>query len=452
MNFDLSEILKKNSSITKAQQLKYVWALSVPAMLAQISSILMQYIDAGMVGYLGENASAAIGLVAPSTWVLGSLSHAMGIGFTVQVAHAFGAGEKEKVRHLLFQSIIVCLIFFMVLAAASSSISFFLPGWLDAGEEIHQDASFYFLIFALSTPFYGFVYLFSGMLQCTGNMKFPGIMNTAMCLLDIVFNWIFIVVLGFGVSGAAIGSLVSAVVVSIIMFVYTLRFSKDLNLKNFRERYLDKFCVKKAFKYAFPIGVESAAFSGALVIVTKIIAPLGPAAIAANSFATTAESLCYMPGYGIQEAAVTLVGQSYGACRRDLIKSFSWMTIFLGMLIMSLMGVVMYFVCPWVFDFLTPVEEIRLLSVKVLRIELFAEPMFAASIVATGVLRGKGDTLVPGILNLVSLWGVRLGLSLWLVNVYGLEGIWISMAMELCFRGIVMMVRVLVTGNKIPQK
>ena len=112
---------------------------------------------------------------------------------------------------------------------------------------------------------------------------------------------------------------------------------------------------------------------------------------------------------------------------------------------MSVIGAAMYFLCPFVFQFLTPDTEIQNLSVKILRIELFAEPMFAAAIVSTGVLRGKGDTLVPSILNLISLWIVRLGISVWLVKPFGLTGIWIAMAVELCFRGTILLIRVLRT-------
>lgn len=447
-NFDLSQLLKNSSSIPFKQQIKFVLQLSVPGMLAQISSILMQYIDAAMVGAMGAQASAAIGLVASSTWVIGSLAHAMCVGFYVQVAHLVGAGEKEKAKNVFFQSIIVCLFYSLVLAGISFSICFELPKWLGAPENLVHDASMYFLVFGLSTPFFEIVYLMSGMLQSTGNMKFPAAMNAVMCLLDIVFNWIFIFVLKLGVKGAAFGSAAAAFVTALIMLVYTLFFSGYLNLRNFKNFSMSGNCVFKAIKIAAPVGLESSAFSGALVIVAKIIAPLGAVAIAANSFATTAESLCYMPGYGVQEAASTLVGQSYGAKRNDLSKSFSAITITAGILIMSLAGVAMYFLCPVVFQFLTPDKEIQNLSAKILRIELFAEPLFAASIVSTGILRGKGDTLVPSILNLFSLWIVRLGLSILLVKPFGLPGIWFAMAIELCFRGIIMLFRVFFSMNK----
>ena len=179
-----------------------------------------------------------------------------------------------------------------------------------------------------------------------------------------------------------------------------------------------------------------------------MVSPLGAVSLAANSFATTAESLCYMPGYGISEAATTLVGQAFVAKRRDLVGSFSWITVFYGIVLMTVSGLAMYFACPLIFKFITPDPAIRALSVEVLRIELFAEPLFGASIVAMGALRGKGDTLVPSILNLFSLWVVRLSLSFVLVKDYALKGIWFAMAVELCFRGLIMLARLAFGKNK----
>ena len=120
------------------------------------------------------------------------------------------------------------------------------------------------------------------------------------------------------------------------------------------------------------------------------MAPLGNFAIAANSFAITAESLCYMPGYGIGDAATTLVGQTHGAGRNDLCKSFAHMTIGMGMVVMAFMGLVMYIFAPEMIGFLSPVDEIRSLGADVLRIEAFAEPFFAASIVSYSVCVGAG--------------------------------------------------------------
>lgn len=189
------------------------------------------------------------------------------------------------------------------------------------------------------------------------------------------------------------------------------------------------------------MGIEHIVICGAQILTTVIVAPLGVFAIAANSFTITAESLCYMPGYGIADAATTLVGQSIGAGRKKLTRSFAHITVLMGMAIMGTMGILMYLFAPQIIGLMTPVEEIRQLGVMALRIEAFAEPMFAASIVAYGVFVGAADTLVPCLMNFFSIWAVRLTLAAWLAPTLGLQGVWIAMCVELCFRGLIFLVR-----------
>ena len=90
---------------------------------------------------------------------------------------------------------------------------------------------------------------------------------------------------------------------------------------------------------------------------------------------------------------------------------------------------------------MTPVPEVVSLGVSILRIEAFAEPMFAAAIVAYGVFIGAGDTLVPATMNFVSIWAVRLTLAALLAPSMGLHGVWIAMCIELCFRGMIFLAR-----------
>ena len=102
----------------------------------------------------------------------------------------------------------------------------------------------------------------------------------------------------------------------------------------------------------------------------------------------------------------------------------------------------MYIVAPYVFAFLTPVVEVQQLGTEVLRIELFAEPFFAISIVGAGALRGARDTFFPSLINLASVWGIRMSLAFMLVDKYGLQGIWLAMCIELCVRGMLFLFRI----------
>lgn len=243
-------------------------------------------------------------------------------------------------------------------------------------------------------------------------------------------------------GGAALGTAVAEAIAAAVLLWYLWNRSEQLGLRKERARFLPEVTtLRKAFRIGVPMGIEHIVICGAQIMTTVIVAPLGVFAIAANSFAITAESLCYMPGYGIADAATTLSGQSIGAARRRLARSFGRITVGMGMAVMGVMGVLMYVFAPQIIGLMTTVGEIRELGVMALRIEAFAEPMFAASIVAYGVFVGAADTLVPCLMNVFSIWVVRLSLAALLAPTMGLKGVWIAMCIELCFRGLIFLVR-----------
>ena len=293
-----------------AGQLGSVWRLSIPAILTQITSIVMQYIDSAMVGRLGPGASAAIGLVSSSTWMMNGFLYGVSAGFSVQVAHYIGAGEEADARRVLKHGLVAGLAVSTLLLCAGVGISESLPRWLGGEEDILSDASAYFLVFALAYPFQQMNSLASSCLQCSGNMVTPSALNAVMCVLDVVFNMVFIPRLG--VLGAGIGTGLATAVIALAMLWCCCARSKRLGLRRRERCPLDGKLLRQALKIGLPVAGQELAMCGAMVMSTRIIAPLGTAAIAANSFAVTAESLCYMPGFGIGNAATALVGQHWG--------------------------------------------------------------------------------------------------------------------------------------------
>lgn len=437
--------MPKQTWKTLAPQLRLVWQLSLPAILTQITTIAMQYIDSAMVGALGADASAAIGLVASSTWLFGGVTTAVSAGFSVQVAHRIGAGEDTEARTVVRHGLAAALTLAALLALLGLGICRQLPCWLGGGAEICADASAYFLTFSLMLPFSQLNSLTAGFLQCAGDMVTPSVLNAVMCGLDMVCNALLIP--HFGVLGAGMGTALACALVSLAMGWCCCVRNAQLRLRRGEAHAFRPEILKKAFRIGAPVAVQEIAMNGAMVASTMILAPLGAAAIAANSFAVTAESLCYMPGYGVGSAATTLVGRSVGAGDAAQARRYGNICTALGGALMGCTGLLMMIFCPFVFRLLTPVAEVRTLAAQVLRIGLLAEPLFGVSIAAAGALRGAGDTLVPSLLNLGSIWIVRLGLSLLLVGKLGLRGMWIAMAIELCVRGALMLWRQLTSKD-----
>ena len=454
---DLTSVIQGKQPVGRLEQLRLAVSLSIPAIVAQISAIVMQYIDASMVGSLGALPAASIGLVTTSTWIFFGLCSACSVGFSVQVAHLLGAGNPKGAREVLRQALVAALFYSFLLAGVGVAISWDLPTWLGGEEAIRHNASLYFLITVAAMPVFQFSYLAAGMLRSSGNLVFPGIVGTIMCGLDVLFNFFLIFPtreihigshmvtmpgFGFGVWGAALGTSIAEAVGAIVMLLKLVFFSKEMKLTSEKGSFkLKRSCMKRAFHIGFPLGIERFLTSGAQVMITIIVAPLGAASIAANAFAVIAESICYMPGYGIGDATTTLVGQSIGAGKNVLTRQFAWTSTWLGMGVMTLLGAVMYGIAPWMMEIMTSDHEIIHLGVVALRTEAWAEPMYAASIVAYGAFVGAGDTLIPSFMNLGSMWGVRVVLAALLAPTFGLHGVWIAMAIELTFRGIIFLIR-----------
>ena len=468
----LALVRKGARAMSWQEKLRLTVLLSLPAMVAQISSVAMQIIDAAMLGHLGTKESATVGLVSTTIWLFGGLCSAFAAGFSVQVAHLVGAEKLSGARNIIRQGIFSGIVFSLLLTLLGLLIAPHLPVWLGADPEIHAGASEYFTIVAIALPILELNMLAAGSLRCSGNIKVPSFLNALMCVLDVVFNYLFIFEFNMGTAGAAYGTLLAYVITMILMLYFMtvrdplLRFSLDneeraatgmdalqqktsLGERNHLLRgkwdwshYIpSKTTLSKAMMIGSPISLERGVMCGAQIAITGIIAPLGSVAIAANTFGINIESLCYMPGYGISEAATTLVGQSLGAHRKDLMRSFAWISVSLGMVVMAVMGVFMWIFAPEMMHLVSTDMEVVQLGTEVLRIEAWAEPMFAASIVAYGVFVGSGKTLIPSIMNLISIWVVRLTLALLLAPSMGLHGVWIAMCIELCWRGASFLVR-----------
>lgn len=453
----LTGLIKKGDKVRLREILSMSVRLSIPAIMAQLAAIVMEYIDASMVGHLGAEASASIGLVTSSTWLLMGLCSAASMGFSVQVAHLLGARKLDDARSVTRQSFVAALVYSIVISAIGVLISGPLPGWLGGTEAINGNATRYFLIFSLAIPVLMLNFLVNGLLRCSGNMTVPGIMGIVMCLLDIIFNFflifptrtlsvlgtpILIPGFGLGVEGAALGTALASGVVTIVLILYLWFARSEIKMSGSRSAFKPSFkVIRKAAVIGFPMGIERFISTAAQITLTIIVAPLGAFAIAANAFAITVEGLCYMPGFGISDAATTLSGQSIGAGNKRLAKRFAWTTVFMGMGVMTIMGIIMYATAPWLIGLMTNVPQIVEEGAMALRIEAWAEPMYAASIVAYGVCVGAGDTLWPCVMNLGSMWGVRITLAAILAPVMGLKGVWLAMCIELTFRGFIFLIR-----------
>ena len=448
----LSARMRQGETIPSRQTAQVALALSIPSILEQLVVTAMGYIDAAMVGHIGAEATASIGIVSSSTWLLHGILVGLYNAFSIQIAQYLGADRQQDARGVLRQAMLFNLAAGLAAAAFGIGISGHLPGWLGADVSLQANASTYFAIWSAALPFTMAMGMYTSMLRASGDALTPGLISVLVCVLDVVFNFFLINPTrtlwgitvwgaGLGVPGAALGTALATVVGGLLALCILLFREGPLCIRKPGSWKITRACIRNLGKVGVPLAAERAALSSAQVLQVRIVSQLGTVAIAANSLGVSAEGLCYMAGYGIQGAAIALIGQAVGAHRKDMAKRFAWLCTLMGMGIMTLTGAGLFAFAPALMSIFTADAAVIALGARVLRIEAFAEPMFGASIVASGAMQGAGDSTACFVLNLVSMWGIRLTLAFLLAPRFGLVGVWGAMCFELCVRGLLFLIR-----------
>ena len=455
---DITVRLKQGGTLSLKDQVRTVFTLSVPAILEQVAYTMMSFIDTAMVGSLGRTATASISLVSSTVWLLGGINMAAAVGFSVQVAQYLGAGRQEDAQDVLRQAMLFNAAFGALLAALAFPLGRLLPWILGAEEELRPLAGAYLTIVGLFLPFSLANNLYASVLRCCGNTKAPGIISLSMCLLNALFNFllifpgrtvqlgglsVFIWGAGMGVHGAALGTGLSTAVTALLQFSLAAFREPSVRLRRGGLWRFSRRCMTNMVRLALPVAFDRVTMCMAQIVQTAIITSLGAVSLAAHYIAVTAEAICYMPSSGVSFAATTLVGQAIGANRRDMAKRFAYLNAVLGFGMMLVTSTVLWLFAPRLVSLFTPDREVLSLGARVLRIVAFSEPLFGLSIIISGALRGAGDTRAPFLINLASMWGVRIAVTLLYARRFGLVGVWTAMTVELLVRGSIFLVRLL---------
>ncbi len=426
--------------------------LAWPAILEQLLLTLVRYVDTAMVGSLGANATAAVAINSSPTWLITSVLGAIGVGYSVQVAHSIGAKDKHATERVIEQTFLAVVVMGAGITVLCLLISPYLPGWLGAEAAVAPDAVRYLQIFLLSLPFQAGSFAFSAVLRCMGDTKTPLLLNTTANLLNVVLNLFFIfpsrtVTLGgttlrlfgfgWGVSGAAIATAIATTVTG-VGITYCAMFRKKEYTISLRDCFKpDRTIIRRAMELGIPTALERAIVTSGQLVITRINASLGTTALAAAHVAITAEALSYLPADGISYATTALVGQSYGAKEYEDSRRYGILAGWTGFTLSSIMGTLLFLFAHPLASIFSSDPGVIELAANMLRIVAICQPMFGVAIVLSGALRGLGDTRFPLVISIAGMWLVRCTTAPLLVYVLGLglAGSWVAMVFDLCLRG-----------------
>ncbi len=434
---------------------KVILLLAWPTIIEQILHTAVNYVDTAMVGSLGTQATAAIGVCTSTVWLLMGVMNAAGVGYSVMVARRIGEGNTEEARTTIRQAMLAVMVIGLGLTTLVQLIvAPNLPVWMGADQAVQPLSVTYFRIIGGAYLFNTALIMSGNILRCMGDTKTPLKFNIMTNVINVCGNFLLIyptrelTVLGqtftmpgagLGVAGAAIATAMATAFSATCLTVTLFRRKGPLQI-GLREDYRPrKDIIKQAFHLGVPSFLERATISVGQICTTAMIAGLGTAAMAAHQLANTGESLCYMPIFGFATAATTLVAQNLGAGDKERAytqgKWCNWMAV--G--VMCCTSAIMFCFAPSIIDIFSNDSQVISLGARVLRIEAFAEPFFAIGSVVGGVLRGAGDTKWPFYISLAGMWLLRVPVAFVLIHFFawGLEAVWVGMALDLLVRGLI---------------
>lgn len=451
--FDNKDILSLGKT-----PLTTVLILAWPAIVEQLLLTLVQYVDTAMVGSIGPMATAAVGINASIMWLINGIISAIAVGFSVVVAQSIGSGDLEKARNTIKQALITTVFMGILLMLGFLVLAPYIPLALGADSTIAPLATKYLKIILLSLPLHMGATIFSSILRCMGDTKTPMFLNATTNVINIILN-IFLIFptreinlfgetitlwgADLGVVGAATATAISTGFIGLMLVVVMFK-RKDFFGLYLRESYRpNKQILGAAVKLGLPVALERITITMGQVLMTMIVTRMGSISLAANHIAVTAESISYLPASGIAFAATTLVGQAIGAGKKEEAVKFGKLATRIGVVFLCFTGTCLFLFSNFLAGLFTNDLEVQTLASQMLKIVAFAQPLFAASIVLSGALRGAGDTKWPFAISLLSMWGVRVVLALILTVGFGfgLPAVWIAMVCDLNTKGILCIIR-----------
>ena len=398
-----------------------IWALAWPTMLEQLMSTAVQYVDAAMVGRLGAQATAAVGATTTVSWLIGSTVSALGIGFLSFIAQAYGADDRARAARTSSQAVLAVLFSGTLFTVIPLLLSRRVPVWMHAAPEIQQVASQYFAILYMPMLARAASTIFGTALRATGDSKTPMRAGLAMNLVNVVLNFLLIYEsrtvralglsiwlpgAGMGVIGAAIASAVSYAVggvwITCALWKHPVISPRGQRLRP------DWEVLRPCLKVALPSALQRFGTSFGYVAFASMINALGTIPLAAHSIANTVESAFYIPGYGMQTAAATLIGNALGARDERLMRRLARMLVGIEMVLMVVSGGLLFIFAPGMMSLFTIDAAVIALGATVLRMVAVSEPFFGVAIILEGMLQGTGNTMAPFVFNIIGMWGVRI--------------------------------------------
>lgn len=419
-----------------------IFTLAWPTMLEQLMQTAVQYIDTAMVGTIGTEATAAVGATTTVNWLISSSVSALGVGFLAFISQALGAKDKDLALRASSQSVLAVLVSGIFFTVVTLALSPFVPALMQVDPAIRDVAAkYFFIIYTPMLPRAASI-IFGAILRGAGDSKTPMRVGVIVNIVNIILNFILIYptrqyeLFGKGITvyGADMGVLGAGAATAVAYTVGGILITLALwRHKEISPRYKsvkpDMTVLRPCLKVALPNMLQRFGTSLGYVVFASMINSLGEISTAAHTIANTVESAFYIPGYGMQAAAATLMGNAYGARDSQRAKALSRLLIFTEVSLMILSGGLLFIFARDMMCLFSDNEDVISLGVTVLRMVALSEPFYGVSLIIEGMLQGIGNTKTPFKFNIAGMWGVRIVGTFICIQFFsmGLVSAWVCM-------------------------
>lgn len=427
-------------------QYRQVFAILLPILVDQACIILLSLLNTAMISSSGMAAVSAVSTVDSLNLFLLNVFIAIATGGTVIVAQYKGAGNRDMTEQSAAQSISAVVL--VSLAVCFLIVLFHMPliGLLFGSAEpaVLHNARIYLIGSCITYPFIGAVEAVCGALRGVADTKPSLWLSLITNGSYVVFNLVFITLLGWGVWGMSISLFLSRFAGMLCSLVYLVKVNKTLNV---RLRDLIRFhlsMIKKILFIGLPFAVEQMFFNGGKLLTQTFVVHLGTLAMGANAIVNSIVPLFQIGANACNLAVVTVVGQCIG--RRNIKDARKFIRVFIGLGSVSYIFTILLLMpfLPWIVRLFSPPAEILQTVYFTIIMTVAASPFFwSTSFVTPSALRAAGDSRFTSIVSMSTMWLLRvvLGYVLAIVLPFGIVGVWAAMIIEWVVRSVIFLLR-----------
>jgi len=421
--------------------------LALPLVLAELGWMSMAIVDTMMVGHLPDSATAmgAVSLSSNIFIVLGLFGGGLLLGLDTLVSQAFGAGQREDCHRSLINGIYLSIALTPLLALPTW---FFRSTLASMGVDAHIIAQAVPYMLALVVGLFPLLLYFAvrRCLQAMNMVKPVAFALVSANLVNAFFNWVLIYgrwgfpamgTVGSGWSTAIARTYMAAVLVGYLLW-YDQHHRTDL-LKTPVEVDLPR--IRRLIMLGLPAAMQFTLESGVFALVTALIARLGAVPLAAHQIALNTVAFTYMVPLGIASAAAVRVGQAIGRKDAAGASDSGGTAIFLGAAFMAGASIALLIFPRWIALMYTPDPVVIRSTITLLAAGAAFQLFDGIQTVATGALRGAGDTRTPMLCHMLAYWVIGLPLGAWLCfrRAWGAFGLSAGLSIALILIGIVLL-------------